>query len=142
MIRGTILGWIKDFLSNKMQKVLVNGEKSNSADVLSSVLQGTVLAPLLYAIPMIYLILLNIKSEYMLTILCYTTQYTTLMIVFNFKLSDISKWAKAWQMDFDPSKCEFLKLTNKKLPSHFNYHINNELIKEVQHVQYLGVTYY
>ena len=55
-------------------------------------------------------------------------------------ISILEKWAKTWQMDFNPSKCEFLKLTNKKLPLHFNYHINNELIKEVQHVKYLGVT--
>ena len=43
-------------------------------------------------------------------------------------------------MDFNPSKCEFLKITNKKLPLHFNYLINNELIREVQHVKYLGIT--
>ena len=43
-------------------------------------------------------------------------------------------------MDFNPSKCEFLKITNKKLPLHFNYHINNEFIREVQHVKYLGIT--
>ena len=43
-------------------------------------------------------------------------------------------------MNFNPSKCEFLKITNKKLALHFNYHINNELIREVHHVKYLGIT--
>ena len=43
-------------------------------------------------------------------------------------------------MDFNPSKCEFLMITNKKLVLQFNYCINNQLIKEVQHVKYLGIT--
>ena len=47
-IRGPILGWIEDFLSNRTQKVLVNGEKSDPVNVLSGVPQGTVLAPLLF----------------------------------------------------------------------------------------------
>ena len=47
-IRGPILEWIKDILSNRTQKVLVNGEKSNPADVLSGVPQGIMLAPLLF----------------------------------------------------------------------------------------------
>ena len=53
---------------------------------------------------------------------------------------ELEKWAKTWQMDFNTSKCEFLKITNKKLTLHFNYHINNEPIKEVQYVKYLGIT--
>ena len=35
-IRGPILEWIKDFLSNRTQKVLMNGEKSNPVDVANS----------------------------------------------------------------------------------------------------------
>lgn len=41
-------------------------------------------------------------------------------------------------MNFNPSKCEFLKVT-KKLALHFNYYINNKLIKKVQPVKYLGI---
>ena len=62
------------------------------------------------------------------------------MTAFNFKvIYQLEKWAKTWQMDLNPSKCEFLKITNKKLALHFSYHINNEIIKEVQHVKYLGI---
>ena len=52
----------------------------------------------------------------------------------------LERWAKNWQMNFNPSKCEFLKITNKKLALHFNYHINNKIIREVHHVKYLGIT--
>ena len=55
-------------------------------------------------------------------------------------LTELEKWSRIWQMDFNPSKCEFLMITNKKLVLQFNYCINNQRIKEVQHVKYLGVT--
>ena len=32
-IRGPIIEWIKDFLSNRTQKLLMNGEESNPVDV-------------------------------------------------------------------------------------------------------------
>ena len=36
----------------------------------------------------------------------------------------LEKWAEVWQMQFNPSKCEFLAVTNKKSPLNFTYHIN------------------
>ena len=39
-----------------------------------------------------------------------------------------------------PSKCEFLRVTNKASLIHMSYHIQNEKIKEVPHAKHLGVT--
>ena len=47
-IRGTTLIWIQIFLTNRTQKVVVDGSSSESARVRSGVPQGTVLGPLLY----------------------------------------------------------------------------------------------
>ena len=52
----------------------------------------------------------------------------------------LEKWAKVWQIQFNPSKCEFLPVTNKKSPLKFTYHINEVAIKAVQNAKYLGVT--
>ena len=41
-------------------------------------------------------------------------------------------------MQFNPSKCEFVAVTNKKLTPSFIYHINNVPIKTVQPAKYLG----
>ena len=49
-VRGSLLGWIKNFLKNRSQTVLLEGHKSLPIykPVLSGVLQGTVLEPLLF----------------------------------------------------------------------------------------------
>ena len=47
-IRGTTLNWIQNFLTNRTQKVVVDGSSSESARVRSGVPQGTVLGPLLF----------------------------------------------------------------------------------------------
>ena len=48
VIRGTTLNWIQNFLTNRTQKVVVDGSSSKSASVKSGVPHGTVLGPLLF----------------------------------------------------------------------------------------------
>ena len=44
-IRETTLNWIKNFLTNRTQKVVVDGSSSESARLKSGMPQGTVLGP-------------------------------------------------------------------------------------------------
>ena len=47
-IRGTPLIWFQSYLSQRYQSVFINGNDSNLMKITCSVLQGSVLGPLLF----------------------------------------------------------------------------------------------
>ena len=140
-IRGTLLLWINDFLTGRTQWVIVDRCSSEDTLVTSGVPQGTVLAPLLFLI-FINDLPGNITSSIKLyadDVLIYRTiesehDHTILQQ----DLNKLQEWANAWLMLFNPTKCEFIRIS--KNPIVGDYYIQNHLIKLVTCVKYLGAT--
>ena len=130
-------------MADRYQQVTINGEKSSPALVTSGVPQGTVLAPLLF---LCYIN--NITQD----VSCKIKLYADDVLIYNTIASEVDcrnlqrdlnllqDWAMTWKMCFNPSKCEFLRLTNKKNIIKFQYSIQGNNIQEVHQVKYLGVT--
>ena len=109
-IGGKTNTWISAFLCSRSQQVVVNGQTSQSADVLSGAPQGSVLGPILF------LMYINDIEE---RVTSQMRMFADDSIVYRQNLihtsadhftlaSDLNKllsWAKTWQMDFNMSKC-------------------------------------
>ena len=113
-IRGKFSLWIKDWLSGRQQRVVLNGEKSTWRSVLSGVPQGSVLGPILFVI------FINFFDRYILNevhILSKFADDTKIgRIVNNVNDSTILQnaidkvvlWSEEWQMKYNTDKCKVL----------------------------------
>jgi hypothetical protein len=142
-LRGNTLHWIVSFLSSRSQQVLVEGHMSSTAPVTSGVPQGSVLGPLLF---LLYindmpgkvastsklfaddsLLYRRIKSQQDAEIL-------------QEDLRRLEKWEADWQMQFNPSKCEVIRITRKRAPIISEYKIHGEVLTAKPCGKYLGTT--
>ena len=144
-IRGNTAKWIQSFLSNRKQKVLLEGEMSSEKDVLSGVPQGTVLGPLLF------LTYINDLPD------CVASSDTRLFAddsllfrVINSQqdadnlqkdLTALEKWESEWQMSFHPEKCTVIRIrATKNQVINTTYTLHSQILQTTDSSKYLGVT--
>ena len=99
------------FLSNRTQRVLVGGKISDPVNVMSGIPQGTVLGPLLFIcyindLSNIIKSKIRIYANDTLVYNCINTIDDCIQL--QRELAELEKWAKVWQMEFNPLKCELL----------------------------------
>ena len=110
-ITGNIHTWLKDWLSERKQRVVINGFMSSWLDVKSGVPQGSVLGPILF---LIYVNDiddgLNCKVSKFADdtkIACKVTT-TRERETLQSDLDRLTHWANEWQMKFNIKKCRVL----------------------------------
>ena len=142
-IRGKTNKWIQNFLSDRKQVVVVEGERSETIDVESGVPQGSVLGPSLF------LFYINdmpegIRSRVRLfaddTIVYLTIASDKDSDHLQEDLNKLEIWEKKWKMAFHPDKCNVLTITRKRKPIVKEYVLHGHTLESLKSAKYLGCT--
>ena len=140
-----LLSWFTDYLKDRSQRVLINGQTSNWIAIQSGVPQGSVLGPLLF--------LVYINDLVPVVNHCNIRLYADDACLFielkdhlgacnqiNHDLERISDWANKWLVNFSPEKCKSMIVSNKhQKDGHPPLQFDGTVIKQVIQHMHLGV---
>ena len=141
-IRGNALSWIRAFLGNRSQTVVLEGEESGSVAVTSVVPQGLVLGPILF------LVYINDLPEELASQVHLfaddTAVYLTVggsedQTVLQTDLDRLVVWERQWGMEFNHSKCQVVRVTTAKTVLNTVYNLHGQILEVVTSARYLGV---
>jgi hypothetical protein len=144
-IRGNTKTWIQSFLTNRTQQVVLDGTKSETADVLSGVPQGTVLGPLLFLAYINDLPDMITSSSTKLfaddSMLFKVIQNDNDRASLQADLSALEDWETQWQMSFNASKCSVIRIVPRGHTAiNTHYKLHGHILETVVDSKYLGVT--
>ena len=148
-INGKLLDLFTDYLSNRKQRVVLNGMNSEWSPLLSGVPQGSVLGPLLF------LIYVNDLENGIKSKIKFFADDTSLFSVIhdpiisaselNHDLQLIHKWAQQWKMSFNPDPTkpaeEILFSVKRNSPLHPPIYYNGIEVKRVPTHKHLGLIF-
>ena len=130
-IRNNILNWIRTWLTDRTQRVFLNGESSTSVKVSSGVPQGTVLGPLMF---LLYIndITKSITSPLRLfaddCLLYRVINLQSDVTILQQDLDKLSEWVQIWQLRFNVPKCVVIRCTRSQSPIIHHYELNNHTL--------------
>ena len=144
---GKLLNLIKDFLKNRKQRVVLNGQFSSWADVDAGVPQGSILGPLLL------LIYINdLTNDLSSSAKLFADDTSLFSVVFNVDatakelnddLAKVQDWALRWKMSFNPdiSKQAQEVIFSRKLKKtpHPPLMFNSNLVNKASSQKHLGI---
>ena len=113
-----LLKWFENYLSNCVQRFVINGHVSVWQRIFAGVPQGSVLGPLLL---LVYIHDITSVVNYCnmclfaddTCLLVSTNNHTEAAMFINQDLNHIEEWAKQWIVKFSPSKTESMVLSLK-----------------------------
>ena len=120
-VGGKLLEWIRAWLSDRQQRVVLNGHASDWLPVLSGVPQGSVLGPLLFLVYINDLDkALNLTKS---SIFKFADDTKVLRVVnneedrdsFQDDIDSLFAWSQEWQMLFNADKCKVIHFGRRNL---------------------------
>ena len=141
-IKGNLLGWIKDFLSERKQRVVVGGQMSSWKPVTSGIPQGSVLGPLLFSIfindmPDLVNSMMKLFADDAKIFKAIESIEDIEMIQED--INKLLQWSLDWQLPLNISKCKCMHY-GKKNPNH-NYTMGGVPLSEGTSEVDVGVTF-
>lgn len=141
-VKGRNLKWIAGFLSNRSQRVMVDGEFSSSIPVTSGVPQGSVLGPILF-LAYINDLPEQVTSQVRLfaddTVVYITLDHEGNSSVLQQDLQQLELWEPLWDMEFNPGKCQVVHVSTARYPIHTGYTLHGQVLESTSSARYLGV---
>ena len=139
-VDGNVLKWIRGWLHDREQRVVVNGRSSTWQKVTSGVPQGSVLGPLLF---LTYINDLDDSVQSSVKKFADDTKLYREVVSdddvasVQRDLDTISKWSSDWQMSFNADKCKVMHVGFHNRNAPFN--LNGQGIHQVNSEKDLGV---
>ena len=144
-VDNSIVFWIQNFLSNRCQRVVVDGLASRSLRVHSGVPQGSVLGPTLF---LIYIDDIGSVLKHS-TIRLFADDALLYANIesqqdrenFQADLTQLEHWATRSKMTFNVAKCQIIDFNfSSNTGISPDYQLYERLLEIVDHFKYLGVT--
>ena len=140
-VKGKVLAWIRDWLRGRQQRVRVDDEYSDWIDVLSSVVQGSVLGGILFDL---FIDDIDIAALEAL-IMKYADDTKVAKIVESIEdaqrmqelIDRLAAWADKWGMEFNVKKCKVLHFGNKN--QMHKYYMKGEELEQAKEEKDLGI---
>ena len=144
-ISGKLLKWFENYLSDRQQRVVINGESSDWGYIMAGVPQGSILGPLLF------LIYINdladiVNSNIRLfaddtTVFVYVDNPNESAKILNNDLARMHQWASTWLVKFSPEKTKSMTISWKKNKiGHPPLVFGGIALQEVDSFKHLGIT--
>ena len=127
-IYGNLLKWLNSYLTNRQQRVVLEGKSSSWLEVTSGVPQGSILGPLLF---ILYINDMSLKFRHS-TIALFADDskcYRRITKVQNCQelqddINHLFKWSVEWGMSFKIEKCFVLSINQSNQHQPFKYTMN------------------
>lgn len=144
-VSGRMFSWIKDFLSNRVIQVRIEGELSEVASIMNGTPQGSVISPVLFNI-MINDIFKNINSGFGRslfaddgTIWRRGRNIDFLMKQTQEALGQVGQWATKWGFKISTSKSKYMIFGLKRKSPGFTLNMYDCPLERVKVFKFLGV---